>query len=463
MVPRRTLLALLTGSLAGCLGGDSQFTSPTKRHYTVTERTKTRPTHTRSDSPSTPTKTSPNEWPPPEWNADWRHDLAGRSVLGLDIVDDRLIITANGQNKKTVVESFAPKSQSVKWTRKLTGDPVSNSILRREDIARFWGVSRIDNKLLAVTETDDNSRFRLHALNQISGGTEWSIQREKRLLVRGIADKIVYVLGISVPEQETSHQHGSDTPTPVPLDAELLAINQTDGSIRWSRSFRGVGDVRADDRGAYVAEMNRLHCYGHGGDRKWTVSGNHRGDAVFAGDEVIFFLTKPRWNRLFVTGVTSSGEIGWRKQFDADTAQKREGILYVAREGLWAVRPDGSIKWYSPGSASRFVFPEDGDQMYVRSGKRANAVDKVALDDGSREWRFAPQISNAWPEAASSRNLVAGGIGESGTPLYRVDTTSGRATGRRLGEHLTTTLMGEHAFVGTSIDSVGARVLALPL
>lgn len=463
MVSRRSLLALLSSSLAGCLGSEGPSTSPTKRNSTVSTRTKSTPTRTGTDPPSTPTSTSPEEWPPPEWNADWHHDLAAWGVLGLDFVDDRLIITAGAQNEKTVIESFNPTSRTVDWTRELAGGSAADSVVRREGITRSWGVSRVGESLLAVTESQDNSGSKLHALNRETGEREWSIQREKRLLVRGIANGVVYVVGKEFRKNETSHPHGSDTPTPVPRDAELLAVDQTDGSIRWSRRFTGVGDVRADDRGVYVAEMNRVAAFGHNGDRMWTVRGDHRGDAVFPGEEIIFFVTKPRWDRMFVRGVTPSGEVRWRKRFDADAALLYEGDLYVARDSLWALRADGSIRWRSPGRAFHLVFNEDGDEMYVRTGKRADAVDVVALDDGYRRWRFDPPISNASPRVASAGTLVAGGIGDSGTPLYRVDTSHGRATGRHLGEHFGATPKGDHVFVGTQTEDIGARVLALPL
>ncbi len=439
MVSRRSVLALLSSSLAGCLGSEM-------------------PTQSATDPRSTPAG-----WPPPEWNADWHHDLAAWRVQGLDFVDDRLIITADAQNQKTVIECFNPTSQTVDWTRELAGDPATNSVIRREDIVRMWGVSRMGELLLAVTETPDNSESTLHALNYETGEHEWSIQREKRLLVRGMASGSVYVVGIDTSKKETSHSHGSDTPTPVPLDAELLAVDRKDGLIRWSRRFTGVGDVRADDRGVYVVEMNCVEGFGHNGDRMWTVRGDHRGDAVFPGEEITFFVTKPRWDRMFVRGVTSSGEVRWGKQFDADTAVLYEGVLYVARDSLWAVRADGAISWRSPGNASRLVFEEDGDEMYVRSGKQGDAVGEVALDDGTRRWRFDPPISNAWPEVVSAGTLVAGGIGDIGTSLYHVDTTNGRATGRRLGKHHAVTTKEDHVFVGTHTEGSGARVLALPL
>ncbi len=472
MVSRRAVLALLGGCLGGCLGDRDGGAEPTGRPTPSPARVGGQsPETSASDDPdeAPDPNVPPENWPPDAWTPEWTHSLSVSHVVGLDAVDGRLVVTATDNRGTTVVQSYDPRSRSVRWSREFRGEAVENAMVDRPQVHRNWGVTDAGDTLLTVTgRASDQQWSELRALDAETGEERWSLRRNRTLLVRGLHDGGLYVLAREVRPTPTGHYHGSATPTPEPLDAAVLAVDVADGSVRWRREFTGVGAVAADDAGVYVAEMNRLLGFDHGGTRRWSVQGNSRGEAVFAGASVVYFVTRPSWDRTVVRGVGHGGAVRWRHRFDADEAVQHGTRLYVAGDRLHAVRPDGSTAWNSPGYAGRLTFGPAGERVYVRTGRRADAVSPVDLGDGSRTWTFDPPIDNAWPESATEETVVAGGIGDTGEgvgqPLYRVDASSGEATARYLDrDPITTHPLGDHVFVGTSDYEDGGRVLALPL
>jgi outer membrane protein assembly factor BamB len=366
-----------------------------------------------------------------------------------------------------VLQSYDPGSRSVQWSRELPGEAVENSMLQRAQVLRNWGVTDAGDTLLAVTG-QSRQWTELHALDPATGEDRWSLRRERTLAVRGVVDGTLYVLAREFERRTTADHFGTDTPTPEPRSATLYAVDRTDGSVRWRREFTGVGAVAADDSGVYVAERSLLLGFDHDGNRQWAVQANASAHDVSPGPEGIYYVTNPEWDRTVVRGVGRDGTVRWTRRFAADESVRHGDRLYVAGDRLAAVRPDGTLAWQSPGNAGRVTFAPAGDRAYVRAGWQADAVDAVALDDGTRQWTFDPPIANAWPESATDESVVAGGIGEFpdgvGQPLYRVDAASGEATARYLDQDpITTRPLGEHVFAGTGNYETGGQVLALPL
>lgn len=461
MVTRRATLALLASALGGCFGRQDPPSEPSETpSYSPTA------TSYETDTGPTPDRnTPPDEWPPAEWTPDWTHTVPVSHVVGLDVVDDRLIITANDHPDTTVIQSFDPASRSVDWSRELPGGALENSMLERTMVQRNWGVTDAGGTLLAVTVSGREREWtELHALDPGTGDERWSLRRNRSLAVRGLVEETVYVVSREFEPQTTEHHHGSDTPTPEPRAARLLAVDLADGTVRWSREFTDIGAAAADADGVYVAVTNRMLGFDHDGSRRWRAEADARGKAIFAGSEVVYYVAKPEWDRSVVRGVGHDGDVRWQQRFDADESIRHGDRLWVAGDELAAVRPDGSLAFESSTFSGRMTFAPSGERAYVRTGRQADAVAAIAAADGTRQWLFDPPINNAWPEAATDEWLVAGGIDHSGQPLYRVDAASGEATARYLDQDpLVTRPMDEYVFAGTGRYEDGGQVLALPL
>lgn len=460
MVSRRATLALLGSALGGCVSG--RGTPSPDRTPTPTDGTDPPPA---TDDPTPDPNTPPEGWPPADWTPDWTHGLPVSHVLGIDALDGRLLVTASDGQGPTVLQSYDPGARAVRWEREFAGEAVANSMHPGGTRPRIWGVTDAGDTLLSVTgRVDDREWAELHALDPATGEERWSLRRRRRLLVRGLADGAAYVVSRAFEEKSTDHHHGSDTPTPEPLAASLLAVDLADGSVRWSRDFTGVGDVAADDSGVYVTVMDRLLGFDHDGTRRWRVTGGSRGKRVCPTADVVYHVSKPEWDRTVVRGVGRDGSVRWTRRFRADESAAHDGRLYVAGDRLSALGPDGSLDWQADGYAGTLTFGPAGETVYVRTGAQADAVGAVALADGSRRWTFDPPITNAWPEGATAGTVVAGGIGEVGMPLYRVDAASGEATARYLDDDpLVTRPFGDHVFAGIGDYERGATLLALPV
>ena len=470
------MLALLSSGIISGLGGcvDGRDRNP---RSAPTESPTTTPPIDSSRSPGTPPEdppspdpnTPPDGWPPPAWKPEWTHGVPVSHIVGLDVVDDRLVITANGVPGPTIVQAYDTDDRTVLWERKFEGGAIPNSMLDRGPVERTWGITDTGSALLSVTGVEDERWSELHALVPESGEQRWSLRRDRELAVRGVVDGTIYLLAREFEEETTADHHfESDTPTPEPLRARLVAVELTDGSVNWNREFTGVGDVSASDSGVFVAVMNRLLRFDHDGHRDWVVRGNSRGTAIYPTAHETFYVSKPEWNRMVVRGVTTDGRVRWRHRFDADEAVARGDRLYVAGGELARIRPDGTVEWRTERHAGRLTFPPTRQTIYIRTGRQADAVSAISQGDGSVQWTFDPPLNNAWPESATDETVVVGGIGQIQggvrSPLYRVNASDGEPTARYLDrDSLTTHPFGDHVFVGSGDYDTGGRLLALPL
>lgn len=465
MVSRRTALALLSGTLAGCFGRRSTRTSPdSATRSPTTGRDATEPPPDRN--------TPPDDWPPAEWTPAWTHEVSVSHIVGLDVVDDQVFLTAHDSSDRTVVQSYDPATRTVGWTQELSGVAVDDSMLHHRQPNRQWGVTDAGDHLLVVTGNGlTPTATTLHALDRETGAVAWSLTRQRALAVRELVDGTVYVLARAFRERSTAHAHGSDTPTPTPREAAVLAVDLTEGRVRWRRAYTGVGAAATTPDGVYLAVMNRLIEVDHDGTERWTVRGDARGKAILPGPDVIYHVAKPEWDRMTLRGVAPDGTVRWRRAVAADEAAQHDGRLYVAGDQLRTIQPDGTAAWTAETHAGRMVFGPSDETVYIRSGIMADAVRAMRTTDGSQQWVFDPPIDNAWPEAVTDETLVAGGIGDVGPdgtvgqPLYRVDAASGTATGRYLGgkkDPLVTQAVDEQVLVGVGQHGARGELLALP-
>lgn len=475
MVSRRTFLSTLgAAALAGCLGDDDgdgdADASPTPDPDGTPTRTGSdgdddeTPEHTR------PPTTTPEYWPPDDWSPAWSLGVDRTHVTDIRVAGDVAYVAAidpsGSEMGETTVAALPSESREFDWTASLPGETVAQS--QGENARPNPPAVLVDgDSLLVVTGDDTGGRWNeLSMLDRTSGDRQWSLRRDRRFDVLGVRDGVVYALARAFRRRTTDHYHGTDTPTPTPRDATLLAVDRSNGTVRWSREFRGVKAGAVGPESVFLGVMNELVALDHGGNRRWRYRGTHPTHSVFPADGGAYFLTQPDWGRLVAHGVDAGESERWRSELHASRSATYDGDLFVGGDRFGRFAPDGSVVWRTQEYAQWMVFAPADDRVYTRTGAMADAVGAYGLADGERAWTFDPPISNAWPETASADVVVAGGIGDQGRPLYRVDPDDGVATGRYLNperEVSRATVFGDVVLGGTGDYDEGGEVLAFPI
>lgn len=460
MPSRRSALALLGAALGGCVGRDHPGTASETDSDDPATDTSTGVSNGQSE-PSDVDPGTPDDWPPDEWAPAWSVDVSENHVLGIDVDDDRLLVTANSNDRSTVF-ALDPVSRERYWSTELGGRALSRSI-PDPNHARGWGVTVVDDAVLVATEREPGRPPTvLHGLGRSTGERRWSLERDEQLMVRSVVDGTAYVHGQYVSETPTTHAHyGSESPSPTPKPSSVYAVDVADGSVRWSTTRDGIRHLAAGASGVYLAVMNRLVAFDHAGTERWTIAADHLSRDLLVADGGLFFVTMPDWARSVVRRVEAEGTERWTEQVRADETTVHDGALYAAGRGVWRFGRDG-LEWETPVYAGWPTFGPDDGSLYLRTGRQADAVSALSTDDGAREWAFDPPLSNAWAECATANAVVAGGIGDAGQPLYRVDADSGIPTGQHLGvDPLVVAPYGETVLVGGGSHEVGGgRLLA---
>jgi hypothetical protein len=445
MVSRRDYLLLGASALAGvagCAGGsggstpDETATSPGSIGI---------PTTTAGGTPSdtaTPTPTGPlvDDGPTrtpgdvPEWTPTWTAGFDGRNVLGLDVADGILYATTSAQGGPAAVATVAPDEESVRWQTTFPGEAVAGAHAASGP-NDTWGVTVADDAVYAASgNTEDREWSAVRALGRADGERRWSVRRERRVGVAGVADGLVVITATEFRERRpdsmtpspTDGGGRSATATPDPLETTVLGVDAATGEVRWEVAFRGVGDVAVGATGVGVAGADGLVSLDPTGSRRFTVDAGPGERVVAAGDRLYY-----RTEGGTLHAVTASGRVAWRRPVPARDLLAGGDRLYAGGDRVVAVTPDGTVAWRDDERGYWLFGDPDGDTLYARAGQ---AADRAAAYDvsGRERWTFAPPSTDAWPAAATSDAAVVTAItGETADDpfytVYAVD-ADGRAT-----------------------------------
>lgn len=417
MVDRRRFLRLSVAAVAtstatvGCLGGRSiDGDSPGSGQGDAPKSTP----DALEDGPVTTPETVP------EWTPDWTMSFEGSNVLGLDAADDVLYATVSDDDSASAVAAVDPQDASTLWQRSMEGEAVAGSHSDYQRISRGgWGVTLTADSVFAVAGAADSREWTaVHAFDRTTGERRWSFERDRELAVAGVAEGTLVVAGEEFfpppGVTPTSHQTPKE-----PLSTVVYAVDARDGSLAWSETFTSVRDVGVTGWSVCVAAADGLHVRSHGGETLFSIE-----DApttwVEGLDERLFLLTG-EGSGAALSGVAPSGEIDWRYDVPVEELLLAGDRLYAGGESVWAVESDGTVVWRDDDYGQWLLVDPDGDALYTRSGRGADAA--TAYDTaGEERWTFDPPSDNAWPEAATADRLVATAItGETAAePFYTV-------------------------------------------
>lgn len=446
MVSRRDCLLLGASALAGVAGcaagsggstpdGNGTATSPppTGAADTPTRTPGTTPTGTPTATPAGPlVADGPTRTPGdvPEWTPSWTCGFDDRNLLGLDAGGDTLYATTSTQGGPTAVAAVAPDDGSVRWQRAFAGEAVAGSHAAPGPNER-WGVTLADDAVYAVSgNTEERAWSAVRALSRADGERRWSLRRERRVGVAGVADDLVVVTATAFRERHpdsmtpapTDGGGRSATATPEPRETAVIGVDAAAGEVRWEREFPGVADVAVGAGGVHVALASGLVSLDLGGSRRGQRDAAATDRVVTAGDRVYY---RTEGGSLHAVG--PDGEAEWAASVPGRDLLVGDERIYAGGDRVVAVTPAGEVAWRDDDPGYWLFRDPDGDTLYTRAGR---AADRATAYDvgGSERWTFAPPANDAWPTAATADAMVATAI--TGEPFYTVYTVDadGRAT-----------------------------------
>lgn len=204
------------------------------------------------------------------------------------------------------------------------------------------------------------------------------------------------------------------------MNTALYALRPGDGSVKWavspSQSSITSSPALAADGTVYFLDAGfELWAYGPGGALKWSAplseASGGDGSPSVAADGTVYVATSGNEQ---VHAVTPAGAVKWSRDLGfapvATPAIAADGTVYVNDDGLYALRPDGSVKWKMGEdvsfSSTSPVIDADGT-VYWRGSWELMAV----AADGRLKWRLPV------PAPSSGSNDPSVAIGADGT-LY---------------------------------------------
>lgn len=426
MVSRRHALRIAGGALAG-LSGLAGCLDPAESTARDPSPTATDgPTEGPTERTSEPTTTTDESSKLPGWSPSWTLPIPEKHVLGLDPAGDLLVATSSAEGGPSAVAALDPVAREVVWRAEFEGEAVGGSDAGHRSIARDgWGVTVTGERVLAVTGRADSYDWTaVRAVDRASGEREWSLRKERRLAVRGVAGGTVFVTGLEFFEPDSAH----DAPEE-PLTSVLYAVDVDSGSVGWSGEFAGVEGVAVGDDGVYVAAGDELLAFGLDGTRRWTFEGDAAPWSVHAANDRIFFLDEDDRRQSTVYGLSRGGEPAWEKRLPIREVLLDGDRLYGGGRSPLSIESDGSVAWRHQGGYGKWLMlSPDGETLYTRSGAGGDRARAYRADDGDVRWTYEPpdlSSPNAWPVAATDEVAVVEGItgGRSSGPfttLYAV-------------------------------------------
>jgi outer membrane protein assembly factor BamB len=425
MVSRRRTLRLAAGTLAGvagCLGGESRQSTSTTTRTTPSSTTTATSTTTTTEATETTDTDEPTGLP--EWQPAWHRSAAEANVVGLDAAAGTLYVTATDTREATAVEAFDAASGSRRWRARLDGGAVAGSAERGG-----WGVTVDGARVYAVTGVvdPDEGWTTLHAFDAASGDRAWTLQRERRFEIVGVADGAVYALA-----HEFEPEVGPEREPP-PQPATLYALDAADGSVRWSHRLDRAEGGRVHRGTVHAIVGPEVVAFAPDGTMRWRFAADAEVRRVLPAGDRFAVVALADGDGSTVHGLAADGSAAWSRTMGADRWTSDGERLYAADESVYAIDPDGSVAWRDAARANDLVLGSTGDALYVRTGRAADAIGAYATADGARRWTFDPDAKNAWPEAATADVAACAAMtgtesGASSDTLFAVDADSGDPT-----------------------------------
>ncbi|WP_439025462.1 outer membrane protein assembly factor BamB family protein [Haloarchaeobius sp. DT45] len=445
MYDRRTVLAtsgaLLTG-IAGCLSTDDD---PGTGSGTPTDAPTERPeSETATDDQTTGESTTEEDArEPPTWEHQWYEGWDYDNALGVDPYEGTAYVTLSDEGDGySATVAVDPADGTTLWQTEHEGEAVGRSYVMHNEGDDQWGVTVTGDTVFSVNGLSDQFEWTtLHAMNRETGERRWTLRRERLLGVVGVTDGTVFVLATDFFEPEHSH----DEPDPRPTS--VLAVDATTGDVRWEQTVTAAeADAAADAEGVYFVADDRLLVFGHDGTKRAERALATTGGELAVADGGRYLFERGE-TVARVSGVAPDGSERWAREADSHHHLAVGDVLYLDRPTVSAVGADGSIHWQAEFRGGDFLAGPDGDRLYARAGRHADAVTAFAAADGTPQWTFDPPYDNAWPAAATAGTAVVEALAGHGYSLYAVDAGTGDLLAR---------LEGVQSF---AIEGVGDRVL----
>lgn len=447
MVTRRRFVALAGATataLAGCTGREEP--DPAGGGTATPSPTEARTTKDPDPDPDTPADDLA------DWEPAWSIAADVGTVTALTRTEWGLFATLNEHDGRSAVAALEPGTESIGWQTGFETEARGQHHLRqsngRDDAALVAGA----DALYAVTG-EDYTWSALHALDPANGDELWSVRRERDLAVGGVRDGTVLAGGLEFFEPEHSH----DTPDD-PLTTVIYGIDAAEGTVRWTREFTAVEAATTGPGGAYVATDQGLTALAMDGTERWHVSSGTPRALVPIGSVIVLATEQGEGSRL--RAVAADGTEPWTVDLPVDEFLGHEDRLYAVGDETVAVASDGTVEWRVEGSGTWPRLAPDEETLYVRAGRRYDAVDAFSLPDGTRRFRYDTPSDNGWPAAATEEMVLAEAITPDEahfTSLYAVDDRSGEPSAvYRPDDHVFTA-------VGTAdavYAGIGERILA---
>jgi outer membrane protein assembly factor BamB len=193
------------------------------------------------------------------------------------------------------------------------------------------------------------------------------------------------------------------------FNSEVWAI-YPNGTTRWVYDTHGsdiLGDMAiADDGTLYVGtKSGHLNAIYPNGTLQWNykTGGPIYGTPSIGDDGTIYAYSFD--NHLYAF-YPNNGTIKWRTNFiicgeETNVAIAADGTLYVGGEDLWAVYPNGTLKWvFEPGEyhqidKSCIAISAEGTLYFGTQIKSVDGGDIIAVNpDGTLKWR--KRIADEW-------------------------------------------------------------------
>jgi len=199
---------------------------------------------------------------------------------------------------------------------------------------------------------------------------------------------------------------GVDGTIYVASDPGLAAIN-TDGSVKW---ISEVGQLKTSpiagpDGSIYAGDYTDFYAFASDGSVKWSFADEYLGfkpKAAIGQDGTVYCVSR------YLYAFTPDGEHLWEyipeQQWGSPEdfsgfypAIGDDGTIYIAssQENLYAIRPDGKVKWKIPLDEEIDLPLSVGYDGTVYAGRAYNSLYAVDPGDGEIKWIFPEVMSPA--------------------------------------------------------------------